>query len=166
MSVRFLLAAAKVVGLSVAVTWIWLEWGRDAYSELFVELSLPIYGELGYTSLLPQAGRDRFINYLPFLILMIVTPRLSWLRRIVGIAVGFIVIFIFQVIFVLVDYLVFPEGAANMTQDSYSKFLPIMLLTDSIPLILWVIIAKDFVKEKAAFIFTTMEAAVDPGVDS
>lgn len=162
MSIRFLLAAVKVVGISIGVTWAWLEWGRDAYSDLFMDLSLPIYGELGYTSLLPQAGRDRFINYLPFLILMLVTPRMSWLRRTLGIVVGFVVIFFFQVAFVLIDYLVLPHGAGKMTQDSYSKFLPIMLLTDSIPFVLWIIIAKDFVKEKMAFIFASVEAAAAP----
>ena len=78
------LSLLKIVVLSVPVTWLWLEWGREAYGELFVNLSLPIYGFFGETSLMPAGARDRFINYLPFLILMVITPRLGWVRRIVG----------------------------------------------------------------------------------
>ena len=81
MTGRFLLTAAKIIGISVPVTWLWLEWGREAYGQLFATLSIPIFGALGLTTIMPEGSRDRFINYLPFLVLVLVTPRMSWLRR-------------------------------------------------------------------------------------
>ncbi len=149
MTGRYLLPAIKIVGISVPVTWAWLEWGRDAYGHFFTQIAIPVFGFLGYTNLLPEGARDRFINYLPFLILMIVTPRMSWLRRWGGIAVGFIVIFVFHLIFVFVFDLAFPRPN-QMTEEGYPTFLPAMLVSDSIPFVLWIVIAQDFVKEKAA----------------
>lgn len=146
---RTLLRVLEVVGISVPVTWAWLEWGRDAYGHFFTQLAIPIFGFLGYTSLLPLGSRDRFINYLPFLILMIITPRMSWLRRGVGIVVGCFVIFLFHLVFVFIFDLAFPRPQ-HMTEDGYATFLPAMLVSDSIPFVLWIVIAQDFVKEKAA----------------
>ncbi len=150
-----LLSLLKVVALSLPVTYFWHEWGgRDAYGDLFIKLSIPIYGFFGETEFLPAGARDRFINYLPFLILMVITPRLSWLRRIVGTLVGFVVLFFVQVIFVYVQWKAFPDPG-SMTMEGYPMYLPIMLLCDSFPLILWVIIANEWVKEKVAWLFGT-----------
>ena len=77
---QLLLTLLKIAVVSAPLTWLWIEWGRDAYGELFTQLSLPIYGFFGLTTVVPSGARDRFINYLPFLILMIITPRMS-LRR-------------------------------------------------------------------------------------
>ena len=76
---RALLFLLRVVAVSAPLTWLWIAWGREAYGRLFFELAMPIYGLLGLTTLVPEGARDRFINYLPFLILMLVTPR--WPRH-------------------------------------------------------------------------------------
>jgi hypothetical protein len=156
MTGRFLLALLKIVVVSVPIAWIWEKWGREAYGDLFLQLSLPIYSLFGYHALLPEGARDRFINYLPFLVLMIVTPRMSLTRRGVGIVVGFVVIFLFQVFFVWYQYVAVPD-LENLDQQSYSRFLPVMLLCDSIPLILWIVIAKDFVQEITSKLFDSVE---------
>jgi len=164
MTGRFLLALLKIVVVSVPITWIWEKWGREAYGALFLQLTLPIYGLFGYHALLPEGARDRFINYLPFLVLMLVTPRMSLTRRAVGIVVGFVVIFIFQIFFVWYQYVAVPDPE-SLNQQTYSRFLPVMLLCDSIPLILWIVIAKDFVKEITSKLFdpaVTEEAAEPP----
>jgi len=154
---RVLLQALKVIGISVPVTWFWLEWGRAAYARLFAELAIPIFGFLGMTRILPQGSRDRFISYLPFLILMVVTPRMSPLRRCVGIAVGFVLIFILQIVFIYVSDMAGVRGGAVNRQDIYEKMLPMLLLCDAFPFVLWIVIAKDFVQEMTTKILQKSE---------
>ena len=54
---RLLLVLLKIVAVSVPLTWLWLEWGREAYGKLFLELAMPIYGMFGLTTLLPEGAR-------------------------------------------------------------------------------------------------------------
>jgi hypothetical protein len=160
-----LLRALKVlgaIGLTVPLTWAWLEWGRAAYGRLFTQLAIPIFGMLGMTETMPLGARDRFINYLPFLILMMVTPRMSLLRRAVGIVVGFVLIFIVQVVFVYVAEVVGVQGGEVNRQDIYEKMLPVLLLCDAFPFVLWVVIAKDFVREVTAKLFQNAQATRPP----
>ena len=150
MTGRVLLQALKIVGITVPVTWIWLEWVRAAYGQLFAQLSIPIFGFLGMTHILPQGSRDRFINYLPFLILMIVTPRMSMLRRCVGISVGFVLIFLLQVFFIYASEMAGVQDGQVNRQDIYEKMLPVLLICDAFPFVLWIVFAKDFVQEITA----------------
>ena len=155
MTGRVLLQAVKIVGITVPVTWVWLEWGRAAYGRLFADLVIPIFGFFGMTSILPQGSLDRFISYLPFLILMLVTPRMSPLRRWMGILIGFVLIFILQVFFVYVSDLAGVEGGNMNRQDIYEKMLPVLLICDAFPFVLWIVIAKDFVREMTTKMFDT-----------
>lgn len=153
MTGRALLQVLKAVALTVPLTWLWIEWGRAAYGRLFTQLAIPIFGMLGMTDTLPLGERDRFINYLPFLILMVITPRLSLVRRIVGIVVGFVLIFFLQVVFVYVAEVVGVQGGAVDRQDIYEKMLPLLLLSDAFPFVLWIVFAKEFVSEFSAKLF-------------
>jgi hypothetical protein len=155
---RHLLSALKIIGISVPVTWIWLEWGREAYGLLFAKLSIPIFGALGMTTIMPEGSRDRFINYLPFLILMVVTPRMTLLRRSAGIVIGFVVIFLFQVLFIYVSEVAGVERGVVEDTQVYARYLPIMLLCDAFPLALWAIIAKDFIQEITSKVFEESSA--------
>lgn len=157
MTARVLLQVLKVVGITVPVTWIWLEWGRAAYGRLFAVLVIPIFGFLGMTRILPEGSRDRFINYLPFLILMLVTPRISLLRRCSGIGIGFVLIFIMQVFFVYASEMAGVEAGEVNSQDVYEKMLPVLLICDAFPFVLWILFAKEFVQEMTAKILQKTE---------
>ena len=151
---RLLLALLKVVAISAPLTWLWIEWGREAYGKLFLQLALPVYGLLGLTTLVPDGARDRFINYLPFLILVLITPRLSLARRTIGLGVGFVVIFFVHVIFVYIaSTSINPDGTVDVR--GFKQLVGANQLSDSVPFILWVIIAKDFVWETAGRLFST-----------
>jgi hypothetical protein len=150
---KVLLRLLEIVAVSLPLTWLWMEWGRGAYALLFRQVAIPIYGYFGETAILPNASRDRFIHYLPFLILMIVTPRIPWMRRILGTLVGFAVLFAFQVLFVYVDHISTVGAGQQRTQEGFETFFPLMLLSDSLPLILWALIASEFVRGIASKIF-------------
>ncbi len=150
---RILLTLLKIVAVSAPLTWLWIVWGRDAYGELFQVLALPIYGLLGLTEIVPTGARDRFINYLPFLILMLITPRLSWRRRLGGTVAGFVVIFLVHVVFVYVATQVQADDR-GLTADGFIRIVPANALSDSVPFVLWVVIARDFVWESVGRVFS------------
>lgn len=153
MTGRVLIQVLKVVGISVPVTLWWLAWGRAAYGRLFAEIAIPIFGYMGMTEIMPEGQRDRFIGYLPFLILMVVTPKMTWLRRGVGIVVGFVLIFILQMFFVYMAERAGVRGGNLNPQEVYEAMLPVLLICDSFPFVLWIVIAKDFVRDMTAKIF-------------
>ena len=159
---RLLLTLLKIVVLSVPLTWLWIEWGREAYGALFAKLALPIYGLVGLTDLVPSGARDRFINYLPFLILMLITPRLSLKRRLVGIAAGFLVIFAVHVVFVYVASTAVDPRTSGITSHGFMRIVPANALSDAIPFALWVFIAKDFVWEKISRVLGPASEASRP----
>jgi len=110
---------------------------------------MPIYGALGLTTLVPEGARDRFINYLPFLILMLITPRLTLKRRVLGTLVGFLVIFLAQLVFVYVVNLETSEGP-GLTHSQFVRIVPANTMSDSLPFVLWILIAREFVWENIA----------------
>ena len=160
---RLLLTLLKIVAISAPLTWLWISWGREAYGKLFLQLAMPIYGLLGLTDVVPAGARDRFINYLPFLILMLITPRMSWRRRLWGSVAGFVVIFAVHLTFVYVASSALEPGRM-MTTDGFLRIVPANALSDAIPFALWVVIAREFVWEKVSKVFTpppSGEAAPD-----
>ena len=156
-----LLTLLKIAVVSAPLTWLWIEWGKDAYGRLFLQLSLPIYGFFGLTTMIPEGARDRFINYLPFLILMVVTPRLSLTRRIVGTLVGFVLLFLGHVAFAYVAH--HAVGADNtINSRGFQKIVFANGFSDAAPFILWVVIAREWVWQSASRLFVQPGAAEAP----
>lgn len=151
---QLLLTLLKIAVVSAPLTWLWMEWGREAYGELFRQLSLPIYGFFGLTKIAPSGERDRFINYLPFLILMIITPGMSLRRRVVGTIVGFVVLFFSHVAFAYIaNQAVNPDNTVN--SRGFRRIVAANGFSDAAPFILWVVIAKDWVWGYASRLFET-----------
>ena len=67
MTRRVLLFAAKFALLSVPLTWLWMEWGRGAYGRFFGSMVDPLY-ELLDIGLRSGGARERYVNYIPFLV--------------------------------------------------------------------------------------------------
>ena len=105
-----------------------------------------------------ESARDRFINYLPFLILMLITPRLTLTRRVVGTLAGFLVIFAAHLLFVYVADPEIGESTA-ITRSRFIRIVPANTMSDSLPFVLWVLIAREFVWEKVGRVFSTPEPA-------
>ena len=143
----------KFVLLSVPLTWIWIEWGRQAYGRMFSFLVGPLYEALGMVGF--QGSRERYINYIPFLVLMLITPRVSASRRFGGVVVGFVVILVFHLFFSVWAQLAQPAGEA-ITRESVALFLPVMLLSDALPFILWALICHEFVKQATSTAFAKL----------
>jgi hypothetical protein len=145
---RVVLLALELVAVTVPLTWLWLAWGRDAYHGVFVHLAapLPLWFDLPSYRLI--AVPQRFINFVPFLALMLVTPRLGLARRVLGTLVGFGVIVVAHLAFYVASIAVYAKH--GMTPRAISALFPVLLLSDTLPFILWAIIARDVLRDAIA----------------
>ena len=130
-----LLFLVKFVCLTVPFVWLWQVGGLRAYHALYSPIADAIYGWLGFEGVATPA-RDRYINLVPFLALMILTPNLSTRRRLGGTAIGLLILFLMHI-------------AVNLTADPQTQVLPRMvrLMLDAAPFFLWIVIANEFVRD-------------------
>jgi len=141
----------KFVAITAPLTWLWLEWGREAYYRFFVQVSRPLLIALGVTGVRRDLVHDRFINYLPFLALMLITPALSLQRRLIGSVVGCLVLYLGHVALAVVAFESFIKHGT--TRESMSGLFPAWILSDALPFLLWAIIANDLLRRGAAEFF-------------
>jgi hypothetical protein len=135
---KALLFALEFVALSVLLTWLWVSWIRPVYALFFHHAATAIYALFGLSGV-PTPMRQRFIHYIPFVVLMILTPRLSARRRFGGIAFGVLVLFVFQV---AANWIASPGGTLRLVFP-----VSIGLLSDALPFVLWALIAHEFVRD-------------------
>ena len=145
---RLFILALELLAISVPLTWLWIEWGRSAYPKLFIEIGTPILVWFGLPGVQPDVLPDRFISYVPFLVLMVITPRIGVARRVLGTVLGFALIFLSHVAFT--SYVMAFEYSERLSARPFVNIFPALLLLDSFPIVVWAIIAKDFVGEVAA----------------
>ena len=129
-----LLFLAKFVCLTAPFVWLWQIGGLSAYHALYSPIADAIYEWLGFEGVAAPA-RDRYINLIPFLALMVLTPNLSTRRRLGGTAIGLVILFTMHI-------------AVNLTANPKTLRLPrsVALALDAAPFFLWVIIANEFVR--------------------
>ena len=142
---RPLLLILEFVVLTVVLTWLWLVWAQEAYSALFLKLAEPLLRLLHVTEVAESPAQKRFVNYVPFFVLMVITPGLSLRRRIGGLLVGFPLIFLCHVGLVAVEFLAYTKH--RPTPDPFSTVFPAAMFADAFPFMLWAIIANRFVRD-------------------
>jgi hypothetical protein len=128
-----LLFLVKFICLTAPLVWLWQNGGLYVYHAFYSPIASAIYEWLGFEGIATPA-RDRYINLIPFLALMILTPNLSIRRRLIGTAVGLVI-------------LVLTHIAVNLTSIHEALRLPrwVSLAMDATPFFLWVVIANKFV---------------------
>ncbi len=148
MKKRFWLLVLEFFAITIPVAWLWIEWGRTAYLKFFLTLATPILMILGVTEFQPRLVQEHFLNYVPFLVLMVITPELTIKRRIIGTLVGFVIIFFDHIGLVSVAFIA--HSNYGLTAKSFSTLFPALLFSDSLPFILWAIIASNYLKKAVA----------------
>lgn len=127
-------AIAVVLGflvVTIALTWFWEESGRLLYGRFLRNVAPPIYDAIGFDGARVGAFRQRYINWVPFVGLMVATPGLSWRRRLGGLAGGLFLLFAGHL-------------ALNLTERVHKAaqlpFVP-SLVSDALPFVLWILFA-------------------------
>jgi len=143
----------KFVCLTVPFIWLWQVVGLSLYHAIYSPIASAIYEWLGFEGIATPA-RDRFVNIVPFLTLMALTPGLSRRRRFGGAAIGLLILFALHI-------------AVNLTANPRTLQLPQMvtLVMDAAPFFLWAIVAHRFVR---GLISSGIGAPTDgaPGTDA
>jgi hypothetical protein len=124
---------------------LWKLWGHDAYLDFFRASARPFLDLLGVKRIPVMLVGSRFVNYLPFFALMMVTPGLSARRRGIGTLVGFGLIFACHIGFTAVAYHVM--ASYGTSAKAFSALFPALLFSDSLPFVIWAVIAHEFLRD-------------------
>ena len=116
---------------------VWWSGGRELYGQYFSQAANAIYGLVGIDPF-PALHRQRYINYVPFIALMALTPGLDLRRRSLRLLAGIFAIFVSHVVVNALG----PRQGPDFT-------LPVSLAVfcDAFPFVLWAILAREFAME-------------------
>ena len=143
MGKRLWLALAELLALSVPLTWLWVEGGRRAYNRLLGALAWPLFEGLGLPSMQLGLVSPHFVSWVPFLVLMVLTPRLPLRRRALGTLLGLGAIFAVHVGCALLGAI--SHAAYGPSAHAVALRYPALMFNDALPFILWALFARDFV---------------------
>ncbi len=127
-----------LLGVTALGTWGWGQGGREFYGRFFMWAASGIYAALGFDDVM-LGPRERFINLIPFVALMLATPGLSQRRRLGGTLAGLLVLFALHVV---ASFWVSWQFRALVTFP-----LTIALVFDVMPFALWSFIARDVLSQ-------------------
>jgi hypothetical protein len=129
---KAVLIVLAFVVISIGLTWFWNEWARVSYGHFLKAVGPSIYELIGFGDARLFAFRERYINFVPFISLVLVTPGLSLRRRTIGLALG--------LFFIFASHL-----ALNLTElfDPSRPALPVVssIVSDTMPFLVWIVIA-------------------------
>jgi hypothetical protein len=140
---RLLLLLLLFFGLSIPLSWLWLEWGLVRYVSFLFAILRPLHDAFGWHFTGKGTGglSIRFTSYLPFLVLVLVTPCLSARRRILGALAGGALITLSHLVMITLLNAAFAAGNGYV-----SRLFPLMFLMDGLPLLIWMVVARDFLR--------------------
>jgi hypothetical protein len=145
MGSRRLRLALSFVLLTTALTWLWVAWAGAAYERLLLAVAGPLLDALGVTRVAQSPAQKRFVSYVPFLVLMALTPGLGLRRRVLGTLVGCALLLLAHVGLLAVEEL--SLSRRRPTSDPFSTLFPAALFVDSLPFMLWAVIAHRCLRE-------------------
>jgi hypothetical protein len=131
---RLLWLGLEVVAITLPLTWLWVNGGRDLYGNALAPIANAIYDLVGLDGV-RFFPRDRYIHHVPFLALMLVTPGLGARRRIAGLVLGMLALIALQM---TLNAIALRGGPGTTSLRSLS------IVSDAAPFALWAVIARDF----------------------
>jgi hypothetical protein len=143
--VSIFLRVLAFVALTAPLTWLWVTGVQDAYTRFFSAVAGPLLASVGVADVAESPARERFISYVPFLVLMAITPKLSLRRRALGLLLGLPLIFLCHVGLVIAES--FAHSGGRPTEDPFSTVFPAAMFADAFPFILWALIANRVLRD-------------------
>ena len=134
---RAILVVVAFAAVTILLTWFWTEWGRLHYGNFLKLIAPPIYDAIGFDGSRVGAYRQRYINFVPFLGLVLVTPGILLRRRLLGLIGGLVTLSAGHL-------------ALNLTErvhrGAHLPFVP-SLVSDALPFIVWIIVAYPVISQ-------------------
>jgi hypothetical protein len=142
---------ASFVLISLPLTWLWFEGAAAGYGWILHHVGGEIYSLAGFDGM-RTLYRARFINFIPFIALVLATPRLNVRRRVIGLLAGIALLFASHLLF---------NGMAELSRTSGLMPPVAATFSDALPLALWAVVARHFIAD-----VTRSIAAPLPGPES
>jgi len=152
----------RFVAVTVPLTGLWLAYD-EAVWRLFIALARPLLIAIGAVQFPPSAVREATVLYVPFLGLLAATPDLSWRRRLYGLALGLLGIFLSHVALGWWASICFADGARG--QEAYGRFLPGLTLVQGMPLFAWLVVALPVLSDRLARVLERRRPSDDRNAD-
>ena len=131
--------AAKFILLTVPLTWLWVQGGREAYGSILGPVSNFVYDLFGADQVKP-VWRERYINFVPLVSLMLLTPGVPWRRRAWTLPVALVALFLCHIGMNWLSFEIRGRGP-------FPRFLAVF--SDALPFFLWAALNPAFVGELA-----------------
>ena len=135
----------EFVLVTVPLTWLWMNRGEAAYEVFFRTVGFPILLKMGVTGFPMGVVTDRMISFIPFLALMVVTPKMSWMRRVGGVLGGFVILFMSHIGLAWWAWISFVRDGRS--DESMLTYFPALVIADALPFLLWAVFANQYLKE-------------------
>jgi hypothetical protein len=134
---KAILVIVGFAAITIILTWLWTNGGRNLYGQFFKVIAPPIYDLIGFDDARVGAFRQRYINFIPFVGLVLATPGIALRRRALGLAGGLVALSCGHL-------------ALNLTEagvrGSHLPFVP-SLVSDALPFVFWIIVAYPVISE-------------------
>ena len=127
--------AVKFILLTVPLTWLWVEGGREVYGSILKPVSVFIHEVFGADRVRP-VWRERYINFVPLVSLMLLTPGVSWKRRAWTLPVALLALFACHIGMNWLSFEIRGRGP-------FPRFLAVF--SDALPFFLWAALNPTFV---------------------
>lgn len=137
--------ALEFAAITVPLTWLWMHGGQDLYFRFYMRIASRVLLLIGVTNFPPGLVRDRMISFIPFLALMLVTPHIPLLRRWIGIAAGFTLLFVSHIALTWWAWVSFVRDGKSV--DSMMTYFPALVVADAMPFLLWALFANRALSE-------------------
>lgn len=139
---RILILLLEFVALSAPLTWLWLAWGMDAYIDFLFGLLRPVYRAFGAVHAGGSAAGYRYLSYVPFAVLMSITPGMALRRRLLATAGGMVLLLLSHVaVTVAVDL---AHERYGDSARAASALFPFLLMADGLPFLIWYLFFRPF----------------------
>jgi hypothetical protein len=142
MANRKLLLGLSFVLLSVGLTWLWIAWAGAAYERLLLAVAGPVLELFGVTRIVESPAQKRFVAWVPFVVLMWLTPGMSLSRRAAGTLIGGLVLVVAHVALVGIEQ--FAQSSRRPTTSPFGTLLPAALFVDALPFMIWGVVAHRY----------------------
>jgi len=121
----------------VLLGWLWFAGLQRAYPDLIEPIAFPLFGLMGVREWHLYLLAEHFTNLVPYIALVIATPGIirQWRRFVLALVVGLAIIILVHIFMSVAVYHVYE--AYKMSENALRVIVPIYLVNDALPLILW-----------------------------
>jgi len=138
---------AKLAGVSLVLGYLWFIGWQTAYPHWITPIADPLFRLFGVTKWLLSVTLHHFTNIIPYLALVLATPGhvKAWKRGILALFGGTAVIVLGHILMSTAIFYIWQAHGFGKT--AYRYIVPVYLINDALPLVLWIVFYSDKLRE-------------------